>query len=161
MSTNTGPRSALRYTNQFLLKSYLWLCSSVDKSIAVDLKDPGTIPSQGNFFSLKFLVKRIWTKWWTKTTRTRTTTQVIPWSLADGCRQKDESKNRFYKENFKVNYFNRMIALLQNCQSELSISSETSINWRRLLLEDLVMLLKYVWSYYALSAIGILERCQG
>ena len=40
------------------------------------------------FFSLKFLLKRKWTKWWTtRRGRTTTTTQVIPWSLADGRRQ--------------------------------------------------------------------------
>ena len=27
-------------------------------SLAVDLKDPGSIPSQGDFFSLEFLLKR-------------------------------------------------------------------------------------------------------
>ena len=36
----------------------------------------------GIIFSLKFLLMRKWTKWWT------TTTQVIPWSLDDGRRQK-------------------------------------------------------------------------
>ena len=50
VSTNTGPRSAARYTNQFSLFNYLWLCSLVDKCLAVDLKDPGLIPSQGDFF---------------------------------------------------------------------------------------------------------------
>ena len=43
--------------------------------------------TQGDFFSLKFIFKRKWTKWW-RTRTTRTTTQVIPWSLADGRRQK-------------------------------------------------------------------------
>ena len=43
------------------------------------------MPGQGEFFSLKFLSKGKWTKCWR--TRTRTT-QVIPWSLAFGCRQK-------------------------------------------------------------------------
>ena len=84
MSTNTGPRSAARYRNQF---SHIWLSSSVDKGLTVDLKDPDSIPSQGDFFSFKFLSKRKWTKWWTRITRT-TTTQVIPWSLANGGRQK-------------------------------------------------------------------------
>ena len=57
------------------------------KCSAGELKDPGLIPSQGEFFSLKFLLKRKWTKWRTRATR-RTTTQVIPWSLAYGRRQK-------------------------------------------------------------------------
>ena len=51
MSTNTGPRSAARYTNQFSHQKYLWLCSSVDKCLAVDLKNPCLISSQGVFFT--------------------------------------------------------------------------------------------------------------
>ena len=38
---------------------------------------------------------RKWTKWWT-TTRTRKTTQVIPWSLADGRRQKCLGSSVFF-----------------------------------------------------------------
>ena len=49
----------------------------------------------GRFFSLKFLLMRKWTKWWT-TTRTRKTTQVIPWSLADGRRQKCLGSSVFF-----------------------------------------------------------------
>ena len=67
----------------------LWLCCSVDKCLAVNLVDPGSIPNQGDIFSLKFLLKMKWTKWWRRTrARTRTTTHIIPWSLADGRRQK-------------------------------------------------------------------------
>ena len=67
----------------------LWLCCSVDKCLAVNLVDPGSIPNQGDIFSLKFLLKKKWTKWWRRTrARTRTTTHIIPWSLADGRRQK-------------------------------------------------------------------------
>ena len=54
VSTNTGPRSAGRYRKQFSLKQYLWLCSSVDNCLAVDLKDPVLITSQGDFFHLNF-----------------------------------------------------------------------------------------------------------
>ena len=41
------------------------------------------IPARENF-SLKFLLMRKLTKWWTTTTRT----QVFPWSFADGRKQK-------------------------------------------------------------------------
>ena len=58
VSTNTGPRYAARYRNQFSQQYYLWLCSSVDQFLAVDLKNPGSIPSQGDFVSLKFILKR-------------------------------------------------------------------------------------------------------
>ena len=51
------------------------------KCSAGELKNPDSIPSEGDFISLKFHLKRKWTKWWT-------TTQVIPWSLADSRRQK-------------------------------------------------------------------------
>ena len=61
----------------------------MDKCLAVDPMDPGLIPSQGDISSLKFLLKRKLTKWWrTARTRATRTTQVIPWSLADGRRQK-------------------------------------------------------------------------
>ena len=58
----------------------------------VDLEVPGSNPSWGEFFSLKFLLMRKWTKWRTTTTRT---TQVIPWSLADGHRQKWGTNDSF------------------------------------------------------------------
>ena len=51
VSTNAGPMSAVRYRNQFSHLNYLWLCSSVDKCLALDLKDPGLFPSQGDFFT--------------------------------------------------------------------------------------------------------------
>ena len=55
----------------------------------VDLEVPGSNPDWGEFFSLKFLLMRKRTKWRTRTRTTTTTTiQVIPWSLADGRRQK-------------------------------------------------------------------------
>ena len=59
----------------------------MDKCLAVNLMDPGSIPNQGDIFSPKFLLKKKWTKWW-RWRRTRTTTHIIPWSLADGRRQK-------------------------------------------------------------------------
>ena len=64
----------------------------MDKCWAVDLEIPGTNPNWGGFFSLKFHLVRKWTKWRTTRTRTttRTSTQVIPWSLADGRRQKED-----------------------------------------------------------------------
>ena len=80
VSTNTGPRSAARYTNQFSHHNYLWLCSLVDKCLAVEGKVTGSISSRGDFFSLKFLFKRKLTKWWRTTTRT---TQVIRPMAAD------------------------------------------------------------------------------
>ena len=49
------------------------------------LEVPGSKCSHGIFFSLKFFLMKKWTKWWT---RTRATTQVIPWPLAYGRRQK-------------------------------------------------------------------------
>ena len=39
---------------------------------------------EGRIFSLKFLLMRKWTKRWRTRTWRTTTTQVIPWSLADG-----------------------------------------------------------------------------
>ena len=49
VSTNTGPSSAARYINQFS-----HLCCSVDKYSAVNPKDLGSIPTQGDFFHLNF-----------------------------------------------------------------------------------------------------------
>ena len=50
MSTNTGPRSAARYINQFSQQYFLLHRSSVDKYLAVDLKDPGSIPGRGEIY---------------------------------------------------------------------------------------------------------------
>ena len=57
MSTNTSPRSAARYRNQFSHKLCLWLCSSLVKSLAVDLNDPGLILSQGDFFHFNYFLR--------------------------------------------------------------------------------------------------------
>ena len=51
-----------------------------------DVEVPSLNHGSGEFFSLKFFLVRKWTKRWR--TRTRTTAQVIPWSLGDGRRQK-------------------------------------------------------------------------
>ena len=56
----------------------------MDKCWALDLEVVGSNHGWGDFFSLKFLLLRKWTKWRTR----RRTTKVIPWSLADGRSQK-------------------------------------------------------------------------
>ena len=61
-------------------------------------RTPVWFTDREKIFSLEFLLKRKWTKWWT----TRRTTQVIPWSLADGHRQKESSpKNVLIWAEFK------------------------------------------------------------
>ena len=87
VSTNTGPRSAARYRNQFSFTYIYGSIAQLIKCSARVLKVPGLNPNLGEFFSLKFLSMRDWTKWRRTTTWTRTT-QVIPWSLANGRRQK-------------------------------------------------------------------------
>ena len=56
-STNTGPRSATRCRNQFSQLKYIWLCSSVDKCLAVNLKYASLIPSPGDFFYFNFFLR--------------------------------------------------------------------------------------------------------
>ena len=93
--TRTGAMSAAWFL-KFLGKikkipKYLnqWRYSSVDRVLGWGARRPRFhSPGREKFFSLKFIFKRKWTKWWTRT-RTRRT-QVIPWSLDDGRRQKQE-----------------------------------------------------------------------
>ena len=56
------------------------------KCLAVDLKDPGSTPSQGDFFHLNFFLRGNEPNG--EQEQEQTTTQVIPWSLPDGRRQK-------------------------------------------------------------------------
>ena len=68
---------------------------------------------QGSFLSLKFLLMRKWTKW----RRTTTTTQVIPCSLADGRKQKNDlpalwwSCCRRWPSNFLKKKFSRKLII--------------------------------------------------
>ena len=88
--TRTGARSVawffeiLRLNKKF--PNYLYQLSSESAWLG-SMRTPVLFPGREKFFSLKFILKSKWTKWWRITTRTRTT-QVIPWSLADGRRQK-------------------------------------------------------------------------
>ena len=91
MSTNTGPRSAawfwfLKEIDNFQTPKRQCLLSSVGRVPDCGSGGPRFESWLGRIFSLKFLLMRKWTKW--RRTRTRTTTQVIPWFLADGRRHK-------------------------------------------------------------------------
>ena len=48
----------LKLMNIFSQFEKLWGCSSVDKGLGWGVEDPGSIPNQGEFLSLKFLLKR-------------------------------------------------------------------------------------------------------
>ena len=61
--------------------------------MAVEPKDPGPIPNQGDFFSLKFLLKRKWTNG--EQEQEQQQLKEFPWSLTDGRRQKEGEPDIF------------------------------------------------------------------
>ena len=90
--------------------------------------DPRFKSRVGEFFSLKYLLMRKWTIRW-RTTRT-TKTQAIPWSLADGRRQKRTCTSSSITSLTFHYYFAQILKILHQFLKNLPLMF-LCLNWQK------------------------------